>query len=81
MVVGQSTATCLPASAARNAAWNIASNAAWNAPRAAWNATRNAARHAALAISTRHLIGTNDYTQEHYDLLIAPWAKVIGETK
>ena len=38
----------------------------------------DAASSAALALSTRHLIDTNGYTQQHYDLLVAPLAAVIG---
>ena len=38
----------------------------------------SAAWSAALALSTRHLIDTNGYNQQHYDLLVAPLAAVIG---
>lgn len=34
---------------------------------------------AAWAAITRHLIGTADYTQKHYDILIGPWQSVFGE--
>lgn len=34
---------------------------------------------AALAVATRHLIGTAGYTQEHYDALIGPWLAAVGE--
>lgn len=38
----------------------------------------DAARDAAWALITRDLIGTEGYTQEHYDLITTPWRKVIG---
>ncbi|MDF3280450.1 hypothetical protein [Gordonia sp. N1V] len=61
--------------AARAAAWAAARDAAWGAARdAAWGA----ARDAAWALVTRDLIGTNGYTQEHYDLLTEPWRQVMG---
>lgn len=77
-------------SAARIAAWNAARfaarNAAWNAAwaaacSAAWDAALDAARDAALAILTRDLIGSGDYTQEHHDLLYAPWKEVVERAK
>jgi hypothetical protein len=69
--------------AARDAAWYAARYAAWNAARyAAWNATRdatwNAARYAAEALILRDIVGTKGCTQDVYDLLTSPWAKVIG---
>ena len=77
--------------AARDAAWDAARDAAWvaawDAARdaawvAAWDAARVAARDAAwdaaLAILTRDLIGSGDYTQEHHDLLYGPWREVMG---
>ena len=69
--------------AARDAAWAAARDAAWDAARdAAWAAARFAARDAAWdaarALSIRDLIGTANYTQEHYDLLTAPWRNVMG---
>ncbi len=39
---------------------------------------RGAIRNSALALCTRHLIGTDKYTQEHYDLITGPWRKVVG---
>jgi hypothetical protein len=64
--------------AARYAAWD----ATWYAARyAAWDATWYAAGlvagDAAGAVCLRDLVGTGKWTQEAYDLLTAPWAKVI----
>jgi len=59
-------------SAAWAAAWDAASDAAWDAASAA-------ARDAAWALVTRDLIGTNGYTQQHYDKLTAPWVTVFGK--
>ena len=73
--------------AARDAAWGVARGAArdaawgaaWDAARdAAWDAARDAAWDAAWAIVVRDLIGTNGFTQDHYDTLTGPWRKVIG---
>ena len=64
--------------AARGAAWGAAGDAAGDATR---GAASNAARGALLATVTRDLIGTEGYTQEHYDQLMAPWRAVFGEVK
>ena len=45
---------------------------------AAWAAARAAAWAAARALTIRDLIGTNGYTQAHYDLLTGPWRQVMG---
>ena len=42
------------------------------------DAARDAAGAAAGALVVRDLIGQHGFTQEHYDLLTAPWATVIG---
>ena len=68
---------------ARIAAWDAAWDAARVAARgaawgAAWDAARGAASDAALALVVRDLIGQHGFTQEHYDTLTAPWARVIG---
>ena len=66
--------------AAWDAAWAAASAAAWDAASdAAWDAASAAARDAAWALVTRDLIGTNGYTQQHYDKLTAPWVTVFGK--
>jgi hypothetical protein len=57
--------------AARDAARDAAEYAAWVA---AWDA----AGDAAAALVLRDIVGTKDWTQDVYDLLTAPWAKVIG---
>jgi hypothetical protein len=66
--------------AAVDAAVDAARVAAWSA---AWNATSDAAwdvtRHAAGALILRDIVGTNGWTQDAYDLLTSPWAKVIGK--
>lgn len=67
------------ARAARAAARDAAGDAAWEAARAA-RAARDAARAAAQAAVTRDLIGTAGYTQEHHDLLMAPWMTVFPTT-
>jgi hypothetical protein len=65
--------------AAGDAAWAAAGDAAWAAARAdTWAAARDAARDAAWALSVRDLIGQHGFTQAHYDLLTAPWVKVMG---
>ena len=65
--------------AARGAALDAAWCAAWDAARcAAWCAAWDAARGAARAIVVRDLIGTNGFTQDHYDTLTGPWRRVIG---
>jgi hypothetical protein len=69
--------------AARAAARDAARDAAWAAARdaardAAWAAARDAARDAAWALAVRDLIGQHGFTQAHYDLLTAHWAKVMG---
>jgi hypothetical protein len=56
--------------AARDAAWDAALAAARDAALATWDA--------ALALSTRDLIGRHGYTQEYYDLLTRPWRTTIG---
>ena len=61
--------------AARAAAQDAAWAAAWAA---AWGAALDAARDAAQALATRDLVGTDDYTQDHYDTLTRPWRTVIG---
>jgi hypothetical protein len=74
-----------------DAAWAAARDAAWAAARAAardatWDAARDAARDAAWdaagdaawALGVRDLIGQHGFTQAHYDLLTAPWVKVMG---
>ena len=67
--------------ASRAAAWDAARYAAWDASRdasrAASRAAAWAASRAALATITRDLIGKHGYTQEHHDLLMEPWRKVI----
>ena len=69
--------------AERDAAGAAAGAAAWAAERdaaraAAWDAAGAAAWDAARALSIRDLIGTANYTQEHYDILTAPWRNVMG---
>ena len=69
--------------AARDAAWDAAWDAAGAAARAAARAAErdaawDAAWDAARALSIRDLIGTANYTQEHYDILTAPWRNVMG---
>ena len=62
-----------------NAAWDAAWGAARGVARdAAWGAAWDAARDAARAIVVRDLIGTNGFTQDHYDTLTGPWRRVIG---
>lgn len=56
--------------AARDAAWD----AAWNAARAA---ARAAAWDAAGALTVEDLVGTGNFTQEHFDLLCGPWRSVM----
>jgi hypothetical protein len=67
--------------AAWGAAWGAARDAAWGAARgatrgaargAAWDAARGAAWGAAIALLVRDLI-----SDEHFDSLYGPWAKVI----
>lgn len=74
--------------AARDAAWDAvwaaAGAAAWDAARDAARdadqaAAGDAARDAAWALSTRDLIGTGNYTQDHYDTLTGPWVSVFGK--
>ena len=74
--------------AAWDAAWAAAGDAAWAAARdaardadqaAARDADQAAARDAAWALSTRDLIGTGNYTQDHYDTLTGPWVSVFGK--
>lgn len=57
------------------AAWTAAWTAAGDA---AGDAARDAAWDVAGALSIRDLIGTANYTQEHYDILTAPWRNVMG---
>jgi len=68
---------------AANAAWNAAWNAARNAANAAWNAARdaagNAAGDAAGAVAIADLVGTRGFTQTHFDRLMGPWRRVIGD--
>jgi hypothetical protein len=69
--------------AARYAAWNATWYAAWDATwYATWGgigyAPRDAAGYAAGALILRDIVGTKGWTQDVYDLLTAPWAKVIG---
>lgn len=78
--------------AAGDAAWAAAGAAAWAAAQAAAGAAAqaaagdaardaawDAARDAAWALSTRDLIGTGNYTQDHYDTLTGPWVSVFGK--
>ncbi|MGW6255466.1 hypothetical protein [Streptomyces sp. NPDC055085] len=74
----------ITANAARDAARYAARDAAWNAARyAAWNAARYAAANAALsaayALTVEDLVGTGNFTTEHFDLLYGPWRTVIGD--
>jgi hypothetical protein len=73
--------------AARNVAGYVAGYAAWYAARdaagdaardAAGDAARDAAGDAAIAIVTYDLAGTEGYTVEHRELLLAPWESVMG---
>ena len=64
----------------RDAAWEAAWEAAWAAWDADWEAAWYAARYAVLALVVRDLIGQNGFTQEHYDMLVAPWESVMGTT-
>ena len=75
------------AAEAAAAAWSAAASTTWSAARdaaqaAAWpaagSAARSAAGYAALALSTRHLVNTDEYTRQHYNLLVGPLAAVIG---
>ncbi|MGW6260344.1 hypothetical protein [Streptomyces sp. NPDC055085] len=66
--------------AARGAAWHAARAAAWDAARgAAWHAARAAAWDAAYALTVEDLVGTGNFTTEHFDLLYGPWRTVIGD--
>jgi len=60
-----------PAAVASGDAARAASEAA------AW-ASGVAAEAAAVALSTRHLIGQGQFTRSHYDLMTAAWREVIG---
>jgi hypothetical protein len=62
--------------AALAAARDAARDAAWDA---AWDAARDAAWDAAWALVVRDLIGQHGFTAEHYQLLTAPWAAVMGK--
>ena len=63
------TAWCM----AWGAAWSAARFPAWYAARgAAWSAAWGTASDAAVALVTRDLIGTGEYTQAHYDTLTGP---------
>ena len=65
--------------AAWDAARDAARAAAWDAARAAaWAVARDAAWAAARALVVRDLIGSDGFTQDHYDTLTGPWRKVIG---
>jgi len=58
--------------AARNAARDAAGNAAGNAAGyAAWDA--------AGAVAIADLVGTRGFTQTHFDRLMGPWRRVIGD--
>ena len=46
---------------------------------AAWDAAWYAAWDAALAACVSDLIGQGGYTQDHHDILMAPWISVFGE--
>ncbi len=50
-----------------------AAYAAAAAPYARWPV-----RYAARGLAIRHLIGQHGYTQEHYDTMTGPWARVMG---
>lgn len=81
--------------AAGDAAWDAAGDAARAAARAARAAARDAAwaaagdaagdaagataREAALALVVADLVGQRGLTQQHIDLLLAPWRAVIGD--
>ena len=55
-------------------------NAARNAARdAAGNAAGNAAGDAAGAVAIADLVGTRGFTQTHFDRLMGPWRRVIGD--
>ena len=65
--------------AARYVAWKAAKRSALYAARdAAIDAAREEARNATLALTTRDLVGQNNYTQAHYELLSGPWQQVMG---
>ena len=61
-----------------NAAWNAAWNAA-DAARNAADAARNAAGDTAGAVAIADLVGTRGFTQTHFDRLMGPWRRVIGD--
>jgi hypothetical protein len=74
--------------AAWDAAWAAAGATAWAAARvaagvaarvAAGVAAWDAAGVAAWALVVRDLIGQHGFTAEHYQLLTAPWAAVMGK--
>ena len=65
----------------RRADRDAARDAAWYA----WAAVRNVSGRDAIwdavqALLVRDLIGQHDFTQEHYDTLVAPWESVMGTT-
>lgn len=72
-------ATDAAGDAARNATgadWEAAVCAAWGATTTCHAA--GAAGDAAAALSARDLIGQGGFTKTHYNMLIGPWATVIG---
>ena len=54
-------------------------NAARNAARNAADAARNAAGDTAGAVAIADLVGTRGFTQTHFDRLMGPWRRVIGD--
>ena len=60
-------------------AWDAARPAAWYAAWDAW-VVRDAIWDAMQALLVRDLIDQHGFTQEHYDMLVAPWESVMGTT-
>lgn len=62
--------------AAWDATWDAAGDADWDT--AAWAAAREVAGDTAMALVVRDLVGSNGFTQAHYDSLTGPWRTVVG---